>query len=83
MTDTPTLIRNYASWILTECVGEDETPTALLTAVGDAQNSEEVEHLGRALLARHESLADASYRYGEKNYDPALKAIATALGWAA
>ncbi len=77
------LIREYVNCILAECVGEDETPAAILTAVVEAQNSEEVEHLGRALLARHESLADASYRYGAENYDPSLKVIADALKWTA
>ena len=83
MTPKSTLIRDYAARSTAENYGEDEIPAAVLTAIVEAQNSEEVESLGRALLARHESLADASYRYGEKNYDPALKAIADALGWAA
>lgn len=83
MSKASTMIRQYVNTILAECVGEDEVPAAILTAVVQAQNATEIEHLGRALLSRHESLCDASYGYGGENYDPALQAIAEALGWSA
>lgn len=83
MTAKSTLIRDYAARSIAEDYGDGETPAAILTAIVEAQNSEEIEHPGRALLARYESLSDAAYRYGEENYDSTLKAIADTLGWVA
>jgi hypothetical protein len=53
---------------------------ALLRAVPEALNDTEVCHLGRALLARHASLADVGYQIGGDYADPELTAIAKRLG---
>jgi len=60
--------------------GEDESPIALFVAVLETTNASELIHLGRAILARHDSLCDVGYRIGEPHDDPAISALADALG---
>lgn len=71
----------YAREALRDNYGEDETPAAILIAIVCAQSSEEACHLGRALLARHASLADPPYRLGGESCDPRLTEIADRLGY--
>src|SRR5690606_21975525 len=83
MTQIDQIIREYAARAIRETYGEDETPAAILTAICEAQTADEVTHLGRALLERHEALADAPYRFGGPRYPDDLRAIAEGLGWGA
>ena len=76
-----TIIREYAAAALAE-YGEGESPAAIYLAIGEAQSQSEVENLGRALLDRHDALADASYRRGGPNYPGDLAAIAAGLRYA-
>ena len=75
-----TLIRSYVARVNGD-LGEDETPCALHVAVEQAVHPFEIEALGRAIVARHDALADASYREGEPNCDPDIQAIADALDY--
>ena len=75
---TASLIRAYAASGL-ENYGEDETPIALLTAIMESEGTEEACHLGRALLAREESLSDPPYRLGGEMCDSRKTEIAKRL----
>ena len=72
---TAAMIKLYVA----EYAHEPELP-ALFRAVPEALNDEEVCHLGRAILARHASLAEPDYRIGGELADPDLTAIAERLG---
>lgn len=76
---TAALIREYAADALKN-YGEEEVPAALLTAIMDSLGPEETCHLGRAMLARDDALADAPYRLGGEMCDPRKAEIATHLG---
>lgn len=78
-TQTAKLIREYISRSIAEDFSAEENAPALLLAVQDAINNEEVCHLGRALLARHDSLVDGGYEVGGELCDPHIQAIADAL----
>lgn len=82
MHETASLIRAYVADLLTG-YGEDEPPAAILAAVKEAQTADEVCHLGRALLCRHQSLSDPPYRLGGAMCDRRLADIATRLDWTA
>lgn len=58
----------------------DGCSPAIFAAIHQAINDEEVCHLGRALIARHESLADVDYRLWGELSDPDLNEIARRLG---
>ena len=78
------LVTEYAAWMRAECMDEGEfTSDGLMQAIIRSQSGVETAALGVALLERNESLADAACRFGGASYDPRLKAIADALGWAA
>lgn len=69
------MIREYVAGL-----EPDDFAPAIFRAIGEALNDEEVCHLGRAMLARHASLADPAYQIGGKRADPDLTAIAERLG---
>jgi len=76
------LIATYAAEQIATGYGDDETPAAILSAIADTTNDDETCHLGHALLARHQALADAPYRLGGEMCDPRLTEIAGRLGHA-
>jgi hypothetical protein len=78
---TAALIAAYAKAQIAEGYGEDETPAAILLAIQQAEGAEETCHLGRALLARHDALADPPYRLGGDRCDPRLTEIAARLDY--
>lgn len=62
------LVRAYAAeW---DAETDEDAPIHLLKAVGQALDSREVCYIGCAILSRHQSLADASYRLDAPNCDP-------------
>ena len=72
-------VRDYATHAIAT-YGEDESPVALFVAVMGTTNAIELVHLGRAILARHDSLCDDGYRIGGPHADPAISVLADALG---
>ena len=61
---TATLIRAFAQAEVAADYSEDERPAALLLAIRDTIDPQEVCHLGRALLVRDDVLSDPPYRLG-------------------
>ena len=74
------LIREYVARV-NDDLGDDDAPYALHVAVDQAVHTFEFEAIGRAIVARYNALADASYREGQPNCDPGIQAIADALGY--
>ena len=72
-------VHDYATHAIA-AAGADESPIALFVAVLETTNASELVHLGRAILARHDSLCDDGYRIGEPHADPAISVLADALG---
>lgn len=80
MTFATRAVHDYATHAIATYYGEDESPIALFVAVLEATNASELVHLGRAILARYDSLCDNGYRIGEPHADPDISVLADALG---
>lgn len=80
---TAHLIKAYAALVIEEYGEDDATNGAppIFRAALDTQNAEETCFIGRAILCRHESLADSWCRYGRPSYPEQLMVLATRLGW--
>jgi hypothetical protein len=70
-------VREYAKRMEEDC----GPMGPLFQAIANAVNDEEATHLGRAMLARHETLSDLAYRYGGERYPEDLWHIANILDW--
>lgn len=76
---TAWIIQAYAAQVIEE-YGDDEAQP-LFHAALNTLNDDETCAIGRAILSRHESLADQAYRFGHKRYPSELAEIAKRLAW--
>jgi hypothetical protein len=78
---TAFLVKEYVREIAAECYDPEDEMPFLYMAIGQEEWCVAVNALGIALLEKHESTADAQFRYGGDCYDPRLAKIAERLNW--
>lgn len=69
-------VRDYAA-----AVADGEDDPAPLLRVAQAADWSTARHIAALLLIANEGLADPPYRFGGRDFDPRLAALATAIGW--